>query len=289
MTTRPTLRELHASARARLAAAGIERAEMETRRLLEFATGVGRLELMEWRHRPLPVEAIVAFQALVARRVRREPFAYILGEREFWSLSFRVGPGALIPRPDSETVVEAALAAAPVVDAPLRVLDIGVGSGCLLLSVLAERPRATGIGTDASAAALRWARENAEALGSAGRVQLVQGDLEAGVPGRFDLILCNPPYVPTGELADLAPELAFEPRAALDGGADGLDVYRRLLPRLAALLAPAGVAVLEHGAGQEAAIAGLARAAGLGVESLRDLAGRPRVAVLRAVSAAADA
>ena len=287
MSAAATVRGLLAAARHRLEAAGIRTGALDASVLLETATGLSRAELIARRDDELPVPAAAAFEALVARREAREPLAYMVGQREFWSLPFRVGPGVLVPRQDSETVVEAALAALPAVDAPLRVLDIGVGSGCLLLSVLSERPRATGIGTDASADALRWARENAVAHGLAGRVQLVLGDLDAGVPGPFDLILCNPPYVPTRELADLAPELAFEPRTALDGGPDGLDVYRRLLPRLDALLAPAGIAVLEHGLGQGPAIAALAT--GFVAAPRPDLAGIDRVLSLCRVSAGADA
>jgi len=208
--------------------------------------------------------------------------AYILGEREFWSLPLFVGPGVLVPRPETETLVEAALEAFPDRRVPLGILDLGTGSGCLLLALLREYPNASGVGVDRSAEALAHATLNARRHGLADRAHLVHGDWGRGLAGPFELIVANPPYVASGELTELAPEVArYEPRAALDGGADGLDAYRAILPDLPRLLAPAGVACLEIGAGQATALAALAEVAGFRVAVRPDLAGIPRCLVLR--------
>jgi release factor glutamine methyltransferase len=218
-----------------------------------------------------------AFAALVARRMGEEPVAYILGHREFWSLDFRVSPATLIPRPDSETLVEAALAAA---GAAPRVLDLGTGSGCLLLSVLHERPGGWGVGVDRSATAVAVAAGNAQRLGLADRALFVVGDWATAIAARFDLILCNPPYVGTGE--PLSREVAaYEPATALFAGADGGDDYRRLMPQLGALLAPGGSAHLEIGHRQADLVMDIARAEGFAPALTRDLAGRPRCVTLR--------
>lgn len=285
MTAPVTFRALALAGRRRLQAAGIGSGALDTMVLLEAASGVTRAGLIARLDDPVPGPAAAAFEALLARREAREPLAYLVGRREFWSLPFRVGPGVLIPRPETEHVIEAALAAFPDRGRPLRLLDIGVGSGCLLLTLLRAFPAAAGVGTDASPAALAWAQANAQALELTPRVRLLEGAFAAGETGPFDLVVSNPPYVATDDLASLDPELAFEPREALDGGADGLDVYRRLLPLLPALLASDGIAVLEHGEGQAEALAGLARGAGLCADWRRDLAGRPRVVVLRRLSA----
>lgn len=216
-----------------------------------------------------------AFEKLVERRSNGEPVAYLTGVREFWSLELAVTPDVLIPRPDSETVVEAALAARP--DAG-RVLDLGTGSGALLLAVLSVLPAATGLGVDASPAALAVAAGNAARLGLADRATFQRGDWGQGLAERFDLILCNPPYVETG--AVLAPEVLREPASALFAGPEGLDEYRRLIPQLPGLLAPDGVAAVEIGSSQAAAVLELARAAGLAGRVRQDLAGRDRCLVL---------
>ncbi len=219
------------------------------------------------------------FRRLVARRTTREPLAYILGWQEFWSLRIAVSPATLIPRADSETLIEAALAARPAGIA--RVLDLGTGTGCLLLALLSERPAAWGLGIDRSPAAAALARANAVALGLNDRCAMVAADWAAPVAGRFDLVLSNPPYIESGTIAGLMPEVArFEPGSALDGGADGLDAYRTIVGSLHRLLAPGGLAVLEVGAGQHVALRALAEAAGFGTVGLRaDLAG-----IVRAVS-----
>jgi len=265
-----------------LRAARIEGARAEARLLLRHVTGLSPEVLVAEPDRRLEAEAAARFEALLARRAAREPMAYILGEREFWSLPLFVGPGVLVPRPETETLVEAALEAFPDRTAPLRILDLGTGSGCLLLALLREYPNAVGVGVDRSAEALAHATLNARRHGLDGRALLVRGDWGRGLAGPFELIVANPPYVASGELTELALEVArYEPRAALDGGADGLDAYRAILPDLPRLLAPAGVACLEIGAGQATALAALAEVGGFRVAVRPDLAGIPRCLVLR--------
>ncbi len=217
-----------------------------------------------------------AYEKLIDRRVAGEPVAYILGHREFWSLDLVVTPDVLIPRPDSETLIEAALTA--LARPPALILDLGTGSGALLLAALSEWPAATGLGIDASPAALAVARGNADRLGFGDRAAFALGDWGQGLCERFDLILCNPPYVETG--ADLSPEVRREPATALFAGADGLDDYRGLVPQLPGLLAKAGIAVVEIGHTQAAAVLELAVAAGLRGVVRRDLGGRDRCLVL---------
>lgn len=220
------------------------------------------------------------FDALIDRRARHEPVAHITGHQEFWGLSFRVTPATLIPRGDSETIVETALNACA---SPARVLDCGTGTGALLLSVLHERPGAEGVGIDASPDALTVASGNAAALGMGERVQMVLADwTQAGWAdglGRFDLILSNPPYVESD--AALDPSVRdFEPASALFAGAQGLDDYRILIPQLPGLLLPGGVAVLEIGYQQAEAVSEIAVQAGFAVELRLDLANRPRALLL---------
>jgi len=254
-----------------LAAAPIARLDAEV--LLAWLLGCERGELLL---RPKRAMDAAAFDALVTRRAGGEPVAYITGEREFWSLPLRVSPAVLIPRPDSETLVEAALEAG----ARPRVLDLGTGSGALLLAVLNEWPEATGLGVDASAAALEVAKANADALGLAGRARFQLGDWGTGLAERFGLILCNPPYVE--DEAKLAPDVRdHEPASALFAGTDGLDAYRRLLPQLPGLLDEDGVAVLEIGFAQADAVLSLAQTAGMVGAVRPDLAGRDRALVLR--------
>lgn len=258
----------------RQGAARIERLEAEVLLCCLLSCSRGDLIL-----RPDRAVDETAYETMLARREAGEPVAYITGEREFWSLPLRVTPDVLIPRPDSETLVEAGLEAGFA-----RVLDLGTGSGALLLAVLSERPQATGLGVDASAAALAVARVNAAALGLTGRADFRLGDWGAQISERFDLILCNPPYVETGAI--LSVEVRdFEPASALFAGADGLDDYRILVPQLPALLAPGGRAVLEIGWTQAEAVLALAAQAGLAGEVRRDLAGRHRALVLRAAAA----
>jgi release factor glutamine methyltransferase len=273
---------------AALAGAGVEAPRAEARLLLEAATGRTRASLVAEPAEPVPPGEALAFRALVGRRAAREPMAYILGRAEFWSLPFAVGPGVLVPRPDTETLIEAALRAFPDRGQALRILDVGVGSGCLLLTLLHLFSSARGTGTDVSEAALACARRNAEALGVAGRLELRQTAWARGVEGPFDLVVSNPPYIPAGEIAGLQPEVArFEPRLALDGGADGLDAYRAILADLPRLLVAGGVALLEIGQGQEGPLAPMIDAAGFALATHADLAGITRCLELRRAAAPA--
>lgn len=219
------------------------------------------------------------FAALIDRRMGHEPVAYIVGYRDFWTIRVTVGPGVLIPRPDSETLIEAALAHVEDREAPLHILDLGTGPGTLLLALLSELPEAAGLGVDASAEALAFARRNAGELQMQDRAIFREGDWTDGVAGQFDLILCNPPYIADTE--QLMPDVAdHEPAGALFAGPDGLDDYRRIIPDLPRLLAPGGVAILEIGASQLISVSALAEAAGFSVGCRRDLGGRDRALLL---------
>jgi release factor glutamine methyltransferase len=215
---------------------------------------------------------------LAVRRIAREPISHILGSKGFWTLQFAVTPDVLTPRPETELLVETALEFIPP-EKPALVLDLGVGSGAILLSVLSERPDAVGVGVDVSEAALAVARANAEAVGVAERVEWRVSNWGEGLEGGFDVIVSNPPYIASAEIARLAPEVSrHEPHLALDGGADGLDAYRALLPRIRALLNPGGRFALEVGRGQAPAVWALADQAGLApLDKRADLAGIDRV------------
>lgn len=257
-------RQALAAAAARFGFADTPRLDAEL--LLAHVLGIPRERLLfDLDHATVPD----GFAALVERRSAHEPVAYITGTRGFWTLDLAVGPGALVPRADSEAVVEAALAhfaASP----PASILDLGTGPGTLLLALLAEWPEAQGLGIDRSAEALTWAKRN-----GSGRAAWVQGDWSAAIAGPFNLIVANPPYVATDE--PLPPEVAaHEPASALYAGSDGLDDYRRIVPPLRGLLAPGGAAVLEIGWTQASAVGDLLRAEGFAVGERRDLGGRPR-------------
>jgi release factor glutamine methyltransferase len=268
---------------AELAAAGIEGARSEAWLLLSAATGRTRADLVAGPALALSPDQEVLLGALAARRLRREPMAYILGQREFWSLPLQVSPAVLVPRPESETVVEAALAEVADRRAPWRILDLGTGSGCLLLALLSELPRASGLGIDRSASAIGLAESNARDLGFAERAGFRQGDWGSGLEGSFDLILSNPPYVASNDAASLEPEVrAFEPEGALFAGPDGLSAYHALAPDCARLLARDGVVCLEIGQGQGAAVAGILARHGLRLVASRpDLAGIERCLIVR--------
>ncbi|TVS00918.1 MAG: peptide chain release factor N(5)-glutamine methyltransferase, partial [Rhodospirillales bacterium] len=268
---------LHTAAGA-LRQAGIPSARLEARLLLCHVLGIDMAMAIGHPERRLDAAGQVGFEALVLERSRRRPLAQILGEREFWSLRFHVTSDVLVPRPESETLVEAVLDRVRDRSRPVRIVDLGTGSGCLLLALLSELPAASGVGVDRSWPALRVAQDNANRLGLARRAQFVQGDWTAPFTGRFDVIVANPPYIPTDVLATLEPEVArYEPRQALDGGADGLAAYRALIPGSAAILGDHGMVAVEVGAGQAEAVAVLMRDHGLtGTATRADLAGVPR-------------
>ncbi|OHD00126.1 MAG: protein-(glutamine-N5) methyltransferase, release factor-specific [Sphingopyxis sp. RIFCSPHIGHO2_01_FULL_65_24] len=243
--------------------------------LMAHALGVERSALLL---DPARYEVPELYAHLIARRMAHEPIAYILGYRDFWTIRIEVGPGVLIPRPDSETLIEAAVAHFGA-SAPARILDLGTGPGTLLLAALSEFPDATGLGVDASEFALAYARDNAGELGMADRTAFQSGDWGDGIDGSFDLILCNPPYIADSEI--LMPDVAeHEPAEALFAGVDGLGDYRRIIPDLPRLLAPGGLAVLEIGATQHISVGKLAEAAGFAVACRQDLGGRDRALIL---------
>ena len=268
----------------RLRGAAIEAPRLEARRLLAHVLNTSEEALLRDPRAPVPADQAQHFAALLARRVAHEPFAYLTGRVGFWTLDVEVSPATLIPRADSESLVEAALEACPDKGAALRVLDLGTGTGALLLAVLSELPAASGVGVDLKPEAAALAARNAARLALTDRARFLAGDWTAALAGRFDLVLCNPPYIESAAITGLMPEVArHEPASALDGGADGLDAYRRIIADLPQLLAPHGVAVLELGQGQQAAVEALAKAAGLTPEACRaDLGGVPRALVLRA-------
>ncbi len=263
---------------------GIDSPEVDARALLGHALRLDRAQLIARADRILEQREVDAGSALVARRLRREPVSRILGSKEFWSLPLNVTPDVLVPRPETETVVEAALdfiVGGGLRTEQLRLLDIGTGSGALLLALLSELPAANGIGTDISQAALGIASGNAARLGFSDRCTFVACDIAAGVSGPFDIVVSNPPYVVRGEIAALAPEVShYDPPLALDGGNDGLDAYRAIAADAARLLAPGGRLIVELGAGQEPPVRALFTKAGLTARDARnDLAGIPRALV----------
>jgi release factor glutamine methyltransferase len=263
-----------AAAAARLAPYS-DTARLDAELLMALALGVERQDMLL---RGMDAEAPPAFEALLARREAGEPVAYITGRRAFWTIELEVGPGVLVPRPDSETLIEAALARFGR-EGPAAILDLGTGPGTLLLAALDQWPRATGVGVDASETALAYARRNAERLGLVDRAELRVGDWGEGLERRFDLILCNPPYVEAG--AALPRDVAeWEPHEALFAAAEGLSEYRRLAPQLPRLLAPGGLACVEIGAGQGPAVTALFQAQGFTISSRKDLAGTERCLAL---------
>lgn len=273
-----TLGDLARDGAARLRAARIDDAAHDARRLLAHATGLSAARLGAETGAEAAPEVAPRFEALIARRAAREPMAHITGKRLFFKHEFTVTRDVLDPRPETEALVLAAL------EEPFaRVLDLGTGSGAILLSLLAERPGASGLGTDLSPAALAVARGNAVRLGLDAACEFCLSDWFADVTGTFDLIVSNPPYVAEAEMPGLAPELAHEPRMALSDGADGLSAYRRICAGAGAHIAPGGRLMVEIGWHQGAAVAALMRAAGLeAVRVLPDLDGRDRVVAGRA-------
>ena len=270
------------AAAARLRRARLDAPELDARLLAQSAFGIEFAQLVA-RGQELPDPSELArLEQMLERRLKGEPIDRILGVREFWGMPFRLTPDTLSPRPDTETVVVAALQAVAPRRGPLSILDLGVGSGCLLLALLSELPGAWGVGVDRAPGAAAAARANAAALGLLGRASFLVGDWAAALDRRFDLVVSNPPYIPRAEIASLAPEVAgHDPLLALDGGADGLAAYATILQDAPRLLAEGGVLAMELGVGQSAEVEGLARQAGfvtLGIAD--DLAGISRAIVL---------
>jgi release factor glutamine methyltransferase len=268
---------------------GIESPDLDARILIGHALRLDHAALASAASRTLAPDEQDAIAALARRRLAREPVARILGFKEFWSLQLHVAPATLVPRPETETVVEAALAAIAQRGArsrPLRIADLGTGSGAILLALIAELPQAFGVGTDINPAALAIARDNATRLGMRRRASFVACHMAAALRGPFDLIVSNPPYIASGDICDLAPEVrVFDPRAALDGGPDGLDFYRMIAAAAPALLAPEGLLIVELGAGQADTVAALFVAAGLAPARPRaDLSGVQRALCATKVS-----
>ncbi|WP_454684382.1 peptide chain release factor N(5)-glutamine methyltransferase [Ancylobacter moscoviensis] len=281
MTSRADLaREIAAS----FAAVGLETPEREARALLRVGLGLSDVDLLARADAAVPEAEAHRLRALAARRAAGEPLARLVGRREFWSLDFALAPETLVPRPETETLVEAALAVFPDRAAPLAILDLGTGSGALLAALLSEYPAAFGIGVDLSPGAARQARANLESLGLGARAAILVGTWADALAGRFDLVVSNPPYIPTMDIAVLDREVReHDPLLALDGGPKGLDAYRAIACALPELLRPGGRAVLELGIGQEGDVAALLTAAGLAPDgpARRDLAGIARAIVTR--------
>ena len=279
------LHERLAEARAVLVQAGIaaEEAALDAEVLARHVLDCDRATLLTRVRDPLPSAFNRLFHDLVARRAGREPLAYIVGHREFWGLEFDVTPSVLIPRPETELIVEEALAALPRRDIVRHIIDIGTGSGCLAVALAVEFPAARVTATDTSTEALAVAHRNAERHVPLSRMTLVNTDALHGVAASADLIVSNPPYVPAGDAAALQPEVGrYEPPLALYAGADGLDMIRKLFGSAQQQLAPDGWLIVEFGFGQEAAAREIAQGAGWTIVRMRsDLQGIPRVIVLR--------
>jgi release factor glutamine methyltransferase len=264
-------------------AAGLDSPQLDARLLVGHALDLDQAALLASGARTLNADEETAIAALANRRLAHEPVARIVGTKEFWSLEFRIDEATLVPRPETETVVEAALAAIDLLGSrgrALRIADLGTGSGAILLALLSELKTAFGVGSDLNPRALVMARDNARRLGLH-RAAFVACDLAAALRGPFDLIVSNPPYIASGDIATLAPEVRlFDPRLALDGGADGLNFYRAIAAAAPALLAPAGTVIVEIGAGQAEPVAAIFAAAGLAPSAARpDLNNMPRALV----------
>lgn len=279
MADTPTIGAILAAAQARLKSAGVDTPRLDAILLLAEACGLSEDDIRSRPETPIASAAAAAFEAMLLRRLQREPVSKILGRREFWSLDFVTSREVLDPRADSETLVAGVLAAIPNRNAALRIVDFGTGSGCLLLSLLHELPNATGVGIDVSQPALTVAKHNAELLGLLPRCIFRFGSWGKGIEGTFDILISNPPYIESGVVPGLEPEVAdYDPLLALDGGADGLDAYRALLPDMARLAAKDAFAALEVGVGQDVAVARLLAEAGFGeIAVLPDLGGIGRV------------
>jgi len=261
-------------------AADLDSPELDARILIQHALGIDHTALAAAGNRALDQNETRAIDVLAGRRLAREPVARILGRKEFWGLMLRISDATLVPRPETETVVEAALSAIDQGGSrtrPLRIADLGTGSGALLLALLSELPNALGIGTDLSLSALITARDNAAELELLSRARFVRCDFGAALAGGLDLVVSNPPYIASADIATLAPEVRRDPRSALDGGADGLACYRSIAADARRLIGPAGHLVLELGISQEADVAAVLQRAGLSPAAAKpDLSGIPR-------------
>lgn len=273
-----TLQEALRSAVMQLQQHKIETASLDARLLLEHVTGYSREQLLMHIEDALSAPLQERYRQLVGWRGQRRPMAQLLGKRAFWDSEFIVTSDTLDPRPDSETLIEAVISRFPDRQARLSVLDLGTGTGCLLLTLLKEYPHMAGTGLDISEAALSVAKENALALGLQARAKFVRSDWFEQAQGPYDLIISNPPYIASDDIAGLAPEVAlFEPKLALDGGADGLDAYRAIISRMAGFMADGAVVVFEIGLGQQHGVETLAKEAGLRcVAAPKDLGGLVR-------------
>ena len=281
-----SLGQSHTTATRLLRQAKNETPELDARLLLCHAAGLSHEAFVAGLNDTLPVDAGARFSALFERRLAGEPVSRIMGVRQFYGRSFRIDGSTLDPRPDTETLIEAALT---LVDrwAPLRLLDLGTGSGCILITLLAELRKATGVGVDLSLPALECALANAKTLGIAERADFLASDWLEAVSGTFDLVVANPPYLSQADMAGLAREVRdHDPIGALDGGPDGLSAYRRIAPKLRKVLRPGGIALFEIGPSQADAVSTLLAWEDLAVDSgqWRDLVGRPRVVGVRAKS-----
>lgn len=252
-----------ARCRRALAAAGIDSPALDARLLVSTALDISSEQIVAWPERAVATDAGARLDELLRRRLMREPMSHILGRREFWSLNFTVTPDVLTPRPDSETLVAAVLERVVDRSQPLSVLDLGTGTGCLLLALLSELAEAQGMGIDASEAALSVARHNAAALHLATRAAFRRGNWTQNIEGQFDIIVSNPPYIATRDLSGLPAEVRREPVLALDGGTEGLAAYRALVPDLGRILAPGGMVALEIGVDQAFEVEGILICAGL--------------------------
>jgi len=276
-----TLVSLWTDVRKRLEAAGVDTPVLDARLLLEAGAGVSRLEIVTDPRREMSDAQVDAVNALTKRREAREPVSHIVGHKHFWTLDLDVNADVLTPRPETEFVVEAGLQATLPANAAHRILDLGAGSGAIILALLKDRPNATGVAVDISERALDVVRKNAVKLGVADRLEIRQNDWAKDLDERFDLVVSNPPYIRTSDIEGLAPEVSrFEPHLALDGGEDGFVAYRIIAAALPRLLKAGGTFALEVGLGQAEGVKALVEAEGLiAEEPRRDLAGIPRVVV----------
>jgi len=274
-----TLVKAWTAAKDRLKDAGVDQPSIDARLMLEVAAGVTRTEIVTDPYRELTAEQTAMLEDFLARRARREPVSHIIGRKGFWKILLQVNKNVLTPRPETEVIVDEVLKAFPE-QMPFSMLDLGVGSGTILLAVLAERPAAKGLGVDASSEALAVARDNAANLDLNNRATFLHGDWTAGLgDAGFDLVVSNPPYIPSAVIETLEPEVRdHEPRLALDGGADGLDAYRLLAPEILRVLKPGGMFAVEIGYDQSKAVEGLFNAAGAQqVRTVKDLSTHDRV------------